>query len=326
MATPFDGLVNLKPVDNGTTFIVNDLTGLEPAMIDSLKRVNSLETPGELWVRIKNNAYERLLLDFEVLMAEKRDFMHEMSETQPLLPDPKLPFGSYLNWTGVLIKAGYSKLTAFHLNSLIVWAEADGTADIVLYNRLLRKEIQRLTTQALTAGFNTLNLTFAPQKLELYGMELFVGLKTNVKMRPMKSNLGWQGPVCDVAAVTACFVDDTFADEAFVESSWTWPVHLVAKIKGDIDELATNNKIVLASAFRYLCGHLLLVERLSTQNFNEFSNVLMLRMEELRDDFHTQYKSQLTKAVKIIYPSLDNSSAVDLNIDHQGGWFNGSYI
>ena len=327
MATTFDGLVNLSPVDSGTTHVVNDLTGLEPGMIDGLKREGSMETVEQLWTRVKNNAYERLILDFEVLLTEKRDFVHEMAETKPPMPDPKLAFETYGDFVGVLVKASYSKLTALQFNQLIVWAETGGNAVIVLYDKLLQKELYRKSDQALTAGLNTVSLTIDAKKLELYGMELFIGIQTNVRLRPMNSNLGWSGPVDCVVYVSGCRVDNSFAETAFVETSWTWPVHLVAKVIGDIDEMANNNKIKLASAFRYLCGHLLLIERLSSDNFNSFTNTLAIRMEELRDDYHKQYKSQLIKALKIIYTNLDDSSEVtQQNPEHQGGLFTGSYI
>ena len=49
-------------------------------------------------------------------------------------------------------------------------------------------------------------------------------------------------------------------------------------------------------------------------------------MEELRDDYQVQYKSHLTKAIKTVYTNLEDSEAIGINTEHQGGWFTGSYV
>ncbi|MCP1384836.1 hypothetical protein [Runella salmonicolor] len=329
--TPFDGLVNLKPVDNGTTYVVNDLTGLTPSLIDGLKRSGDLETTTELWTRTKSNAYERLKMDFELELSEKRDFRHEMAETLPPVPDAENAFESYTDFIGGVLEMRYNKHTIVEFNELIIWAEDEGTCVVALYDKMILKELYRSANINITPGINRIDLTqiIGSKKVALFGMELFVGLKTTVRLRPMECNLGFGGPVCDVAGIYSYKVDLdkgglVYAD--FVKTSTEWPVHVGIKIVGDVDDLMTVHKTKLASAFRYLCGHLLIVERLKSENFNAFTNTLEEQMKELRDDYHKQYKSQLIKAIKTIYTTTDDSQVQGINTEHQGGFFTGSYV
>lgn len=325
MANPFDGLVNLAPVDEGTTYLVNDLTGLSQEMVDSLTRSGDNEDIAALWTRIKTNALERLTLDFEVEMAEKRDFRHELCEAKTPVPDPKQPFTSYEGYAGVVFEMGYQKHVGVALKQLIVWAEASGTAQVVVYNRDILTELWREEEQDLTAGINRIAIDLATQVVDLGGFCLFVGLKTTVKLRAMWSNLGFNGAVCNVAAVYNSSTDDDL-EEVTKAVGGQWPVHLDCKVVGDIEGMITERKSKFASAYRYLCGYLLLKERLASDNFNAFTNTNQIKMEELRDDYRGQYKSHLVKAIKTIYTNLEDSEVIGTNAEHQGGYFVGSYV
>jgi hypothetical protein len=325
MATTFDGLVNLAPVDEGTTYLVNDLTGLSQEMADSLTREGDNEDLEALWIRIKANALEKLTIDFEVMMAEKRDFRHELCQTIHPTPNPKLAFETYDDYVGALLEVQYNELTAVKLLQLVMWAETSGTAQITVWDDTLRKELLAPIDKALIAGINRIEIGLDAISLDFAGLSVFAGLKTTVKLRPMTVNKGFRGAVCGIAVVYSAQLDPE-EDECAEVKGTTWPVHLSAKVIGDIAALVVNHREKLAPAFRYLCGHLLLKERLASDNFNGFTNTNQLKMEELRDDYQMQYKSHLTKAIKTVYTNLEDSEVTGTNTEHQGGWFMGSYV
>jgi len=324
MANTFDGLVNLAPVDNAATHLVNDLTGLSAEMVDSLTRSGDNETLTALWGRIKTNALEKLTIDFEVLMAEKRDFRHELCQTLNPAPDPKLAFQSYEDYTGALLEVLYNEYTTIKLTQLVLWAETSGTAQLVVFDNLLKKTLLQIDDQALTAGINRIDIDLPNIPLDFTGLSLFVGVKTAVNLRPMYSNRGFQGAVCGIAAISNARLDD--AGEVWNWTGGSFPVHLMAKVSGDISALITANRERLAPAFRYLCGHLLLKERLASDEFTGFTNTNQLKMEESRDDYEKQYKSHLTKAIKTAYTNLEESEVTGINTEHQGGFFTASLV
>lgn len=324
MATTFDGLVNLAPVDNATTHLVNDLTGLSAEMVDSLTRSGDDESLGALWKRTKTNALEKLTIDFEVLMAEKRDFRHELCQTIHPTPNPKLAFESYEDHVGALLQVAYNEYTAVKLTQLVLWAQTDGIAQLTVWDDTLKKNLFQKEDQGLTAGMNRIDFTLPAIPLDFAGLSLFVGVKTAVKLRPMHVNKGLRGAVCGIASVYSARLDAQ--DECWHWSGGTFPVHLSAKVIGDIAALVVDNREKLAPAFRYLCGHLLLKERLASDEFNGFTNTNQLKMEELRDDYQVQYKSHLTKAIKTVYTNLEDSEATGINTEHQGGFFTASYV
>lgn len=325
MATPFDGLVNLAPIDEGTTYLVNDLTGLSQEMVDSLTRSGDEEDLEILWTRIKNNAAERLMLDFEVQLAEKRDFRHELCETIPPKPDPLQSFVVHTGYNGAVFEMCYQKHTGVSLTQLVCWAQTSGIAQVVVYDQDTLTELWRKDDQAIVAGINRIPIVLATKIVDLSGLCLFVGLKTSAPMRPMWTNRGFSGAVCDVSAVYNASTNDALTEQSKTSGGQS-PVHLDCKVVGDLVGMITQRKDKLASAFRYLCGHLLLKERLASDNFNAFTNTNQLKMEELRDDYHVQYKSHLTKAIKLIYTNLEGSEAIGTNPEHQGGAFVGSYV
>jgi len=325
MANTFDGLVNLAPVDSGSTYLVNDLTGLSQEMVDSLTRSGDNESIDDLWTRVKTNALEQLTLDFEVQLAEKRDFRHELCETVPPTPDPLQPFTSYHGYHGVVFEMNYQKHVGVSMIQLIVWAQSSGTAQVVVYDRDILTELWRKDDQALTAGINRIPIVLATKIVDLGGFCLFAGLKTSTLLRPMWANKGFSGAVCGVAEVYNSSTNNDLTENTKAVGG-QWPVHLDCKVVGDIAGMVTQRKDKLASAFRYLCGHLLLKERLASDEFNGFTNTNQMKMEELRDDCHVQYKSHLTKAIKTIYTNLEESQVTGTNTEHQGGWFMGSYV
>lgn len=326
MANTFDGLVNLAPEDEGTTFLVNDLPALSQDMVNGLLRGGEdAEDLTALWRRIKDNALESLTIDFEVMMAEKRDFHHELAMTKTPLPEPKEDFRNYTGYNGAVLETRYHQNAAVKLKQLIVWAEGSGTAQMVVYDKNTLKELWRKNDQALVAGINRLPIALAETAIDLGGVYWFVGLKTSVRLRPMWSNLGFSGAVCEVAALYNSSTNDALVEETKAMGG-TWPVHLDAKIVGDIAGLVAEHKEKLAPAFRYLCGKLLIKERLASDNFNVFTNTNQLKMEELRDDYQVQYKAHLTKALKTIYTNMETSAVIGTNPEHQGGYFVGSYV
>lgn len=325
MATPFDGLVNLAPVDEDATYLVNDLPGLSQEMVNGLARADDGEDIEGLWRRVKENALEALTIDFEVLMAEKRDFRHELATTKTPLPEPDESFRAYTGYQGAVLETRYHQHVAIKPKQLVVWAEGSGTAQVVVYDKNTLQELWRKNDQALVAGINRIPIGLSQTAVDLGGVYWFVGLKTTVRMRPMWSNMGFTGAVCEVAAVYNSATDDVLTEEIKAIGG-TWPVHLDVKVVGDIAGLVTEHKERLASAFRYLCGHLLIKERLASDNFNVYTNTNQLKMEELRDDYHVQYKSHLTKALKTIYTNIESSAVIGTNPEHQGGYFIGSYV
>lgn len=325
MANTFDGLVNLAPVDSGSTYLVNDLTGLSQEMVDSLTRSGDNESIDDLWVRVKANALEQLTLDFEVQLAEKRDFRHELCETVPPAPDPLQPFISYHGYHGAVLEMNYQKHVGVLMTQLIVWAQSSGTAQVVVYDRDILTELWRKDDQALTAGINRIPIVLATKIVDLGGFCLFAGLKTSTLLRPMWANKGFSGAVCGVAEVYNSSTNNDLTENTKAIGG-QWPVHLDCKVVGDIAGMVAQRKDKLASAFRYLCGHLLLKERLASDEFNGFTNTNQMKMEELRDDYRNQYKSHLTKAIKTIYTNLEDSQVTGTNTEHQGGWFMGSYV
>lgn len=323
MANTFDNLVNLAPVNNGTTHLVNDLTGLSAEMVDSLTRSGDSEDLEGLWTRIKTNALEKITIDFEVLMAEKRDFRHELCQTINPTPNPKLAFESYDDYSGALLQVAHNEYTAVKLTQLVLWAETNGMAQVTVWDEMLRKNLLQVDDKALVAGINRIDIDLVAIPLDFAGLSLFAGVKTSVKLRPMTVNKGFRGAVCGIASVYSAVWGD---NQEAKGTTNLFPVHLSAKVIGDIASLIVSNREKLAPAFRYLCGHLLLKERLASDEFNGFTNTNQLKMEELRDDYHTQYKSQLTKAIKTVYTNLEDSEVIGTNAEHQGGYFVGSYV
>lgn len=325
MANTFDELVNLAPVDDETTYLVNDLPGLSQEMVESLTRVGDSEAVEDLWGRVKSNALESLTIDFEVMLSEKRDFHHEMATTKTPLPEPDEPFMTYESYQGAVLEMRYHQHVAIKPKQLIVWAESSGTAQVVVYDRNTLRELWRNNNQALVAGINRISIALTQTTVDLGGALWFFGLKTAVRLRPMYSNMGFTGAVCSVAAVYSSSTNDDLVEQTKALGG-TSPVHLDCKIVGDMAGMVEEHKEKLAPAFRYLCGHLLLKERLTSDNFNVFTNTNQLSMGELRDDYHTQYKSHLTKAIKTIYTNIENSAVIGTNPEHQGGYFIGSYV
>jgi hypothetical protein len=224
-----------------------------------------------------------------------------------------------------LLEVQYNELTAVKLLQLVVWAETSGAARLTVWDDTLRKELLAPIDKALIAGINRIEIGLDAISLDFAGLSVFAGLKTTVKLRPMQVNKGFRGAVCGIATVYSAQLDPDEDECAEVKGN-TWPVHLSTKVIGDISALVVNHREKLAPAFRYLCGHLLLKERLASDNFNGFTNTNQLKMEELRDDYQMQYKSHLTKAIKTVYTNLEDSEVTGTNTEHQGGWFMGSYV
>lgn len=322
MANPFDGIVNLSSVDDAETNLVNDLEGVSVDMVDGLLQAD--ETLEQYWTKIKNNALERLIIDFEVLLAEKRDFMHEMAESIPFTPCPTEPFTRYFGYSGAVIEFCYQKYCQLSINEVCVWAQSAGTAQVVVYDRLLLTQVGETLSVNLTQGLNRIAVNrLFPVQMDV---ELFVGLKTSVNLKAVWGNKGFHGGKSEVACVSNSNTGEDLV-EVTAAKGGTWPVHVNFSIKGDINDLVGKNVTKLASAYRYLCAYLLLQGRASSDNHNEFTNTNLLKVEELRDQHHTQYKSQLTKAVKVIYVAAESvSEAFGTNVEHQGGYFLGSYV
>ena len=324
MATVFDGLVNLKPVDAGVTHLVNELSGITQALVNSLIRVQDGESNAEpLWARIKSIAQERLVIDFEILLAEKRDFKHELSALSPPLPDHKLSFENYAFYTGTTLEVAYNQYTAIQLISLVFWAETSGVGDIVVYDQQTMNQISLTNDVVISQGINKINID-RKLPVDLGGVKVFVGLNTNVKLKPMNMGVLNGANKCTLL-VTPAIVDENDFDK-ITNHSYTTPVHVIAKVIGCIDDLVMERKKELAPAFKYLCAHLLLSERLNSDEFNTFTNTNQIQSEALAEEYHKQYKSQLTKALKLIYTNLEDSSVTDVNTEHQGGYFLGSYV
>lgn len=68
----------------------------------------------------------------------------------------------------------------------------------------------------------------------------------------------------------------------------------------DLWEMMCANRCWLINAWKYLCGHKLMIYRLFTSRLNRFTTIDYKQAEQLRDWYMTEYKEALTVAMKLV--------------------------
>ncbi|MPR36641.1 hypothetical protein [Salmonirosea aquatica] len=313
-------LVGFRPVSDWAQQYVNDLPGISAELGTALVEDEDIDCWDAeagltaLWERISMLAYEKLLLDLEVLLSEKGAFRHELAYTS------HLPVGTTVlaaNTQRTLrIKTQPVRFTRLVVDSLAVVANGEGMLSVELTDGN-GAALMEVVTYNLYAGLNELDFFYeAPNSR---GVELRLAVRATVGLTAFRGKTLTESGQCMAEALSVWDeVLDQVAEDPVLDAG--------LRLGGHLDALVERNATLLAPAYQYVCGHQFMLEKLASNNFNAFTNTNRLVTEDNRDAYHKQYRTFLTRAAALMVKQLENSPTLEATAHETGGWSLGSLV
>ena len=315
-------LVGFRPVSTSAKLWVNDLPGISSELGSALVEGEDIadeDAEGEaglpsLWGRLSKLAYDTLTLDLEVQLSEKGAFRHEMAYTTHLPVGSTVLAANTEHTLRIITQA--LRFTRLSIDGLAVVAAGEGTLTMSL-KTATGTVLLGEGTFALTTGLNELDFCFGITNERGLGLRLTVS--ADVELTAFKGiTLTESGQCLNEALSVWDETLDQVAEDPFVDAG--------IGLGGNLDALIERNANLLAPAYQYACGYQFMLEKLSSDNFNRFTNTNRLVTEDNRDAYHKQYKSFLTRGAALIAKQLESTQVLEATAHETGGWSMGSLV
>ncbi|GAB3164749.1 hypothetical protein [Telluribacter humicola] len=312
---PFNKLVGFAPVATGR-LLVNALPGISEELGSALVRredVQELDDPGQeglagVWNRISGLAYDMLLLELECILSEKGAFRHELVYTKPLaLGQNILEAGNVYEYR---IETSAMRFTRLKIDQVTVRTVEEGVVTLKLIDVTLTKSLYETIFEHVA---DITDLPFPCDITNDRGLNLLLQVSSTAGLVDFSGIISPESHTCIAAAL--CIQDNNLGDAVsnpFMDAS--------IKLGGDLSALVKRNAELLAPAYQYACGYQFMLEKLSSHNFNLFTNTNLIVTEENRDSYKKQFKSYLTRGAAVIAKQLENSYTLEATPDETGGW------
>lgn len=339
LLNPLRSLVGLRGVDTTAQSWVNDLPGLSTELVTSLSQPSDVlgltdtqTTPtAAVWEGVHRNAYERLVSESLLLLSENYDFQPVIART--LEPSRVRPFVTLPAQDGLfvasLVTIPDSPNALINLRSLTV------SVPVLPGNQAIQASVRvyDLDTQAqlysanhaFNYGVNTIVLN--QQYRTVFTEALRLVVLVNVSQMSLSAlNVAWvSGNDCfliegkrtlDVVNLSASLIDE----KPFVA--------LDIEVTRSLDTLLPRLATDLRTAYAYLCGSLLMTEKLASPNLNVFTLTNLQFTERMESQLLTEFKRALRPVVRRLSNELQQQSAVTVPLatPNEITYRQGSYV
>ncbi|CAN5250758.1 hypothetical protein BH09BAC4_BH09BAC4_28170 [soil metagenome] len=301
---PLRSSVGLRGLDTVVHTWVNDLPGLSTELVADLALpsdsfgLTDPEPALAVWDSVHRNAYTRLVSESLLLLSEHYDYQpviartHEPQRAKPAATTGLLDAGQFV---GALVTAPYAPYSTVNLRSLTVFVTPNGMPDpqpVSAIVRVLDADTNALFYSAphlFSFGLNTLDLNLPFRTMMLESLSLVVLVEAKMFLTELTLS-GWSDDNYTIEGVRT-IAPHSLSDSLSPEKTY---VSLDVEVTRSIDVLLGKYVADLRTAYGYLCGSLLMTEKLASPNLSVFtlSNLQFTeRMEaKLCDDFKRALK------------------------------------
>lgn len=295
---------------------INDLAGISTEMVGKIANSEQGNYLG-VWNSVQRRSINRLYEDLLSAMSDKVNMNRIVYQTKKLKKQysnlVQENRGAYHR--GVYLKVPEGDYVEFLLKGIFVYSKQAITTTVKVFDINDGSELYTKSTD-LIVGLNYIEINESfPLRWEI--MELFIGVDAtnfdSVKTQPeyyYLYNNDWDCVSCDGGLT---YNDNIFAirpGELQIGHPAIWSnlrlfgigqgVTIDGQIKCSISNYACQNKALLKTAFKYLLGAELLMEKNVSNQISFFTTSNLQITEALRLDYEKKYSDSLKKAVNTI--------------------------
>lgn len=314
MVNPFLKLVGLR--GNGTAqSYVNDLPGISTELVAALENSDATEV-SDVWNRVHAAAYDRIQSEIEAQLSGDNTYSPTIAKTmepQPL--DGAIdPTDEY---QGVALSVPPVSNSRVKLINLVFMADiaSSVTAEVIVMDlkRTPHREIQR-KNYLILPGVNRLPVEINYNIDLLDTPNLFVGIHIG-ELRLIRLSLpAWNKPGYRISSASY------FGGIASVNAPEAY-VYLEAEHQRTITATLPRFAEQLRFAYLNLCAHLLLTEKLSSSNFNLFTNTNRLATQEMADKHGEDFLRLLKPVARLIRNYLLEGGNLNADPEDNQGYY-----
>ncbi|UHG91751.1 hypothetical protein [Spirosoma oryzicola] len=334
---PFRSLVGLRGVDTVTHAWVNDITGISTELVSDLAQPSDIfgsisqiaDPTTAVWEGVHREAYEKLVTEIKLQLSENYDFAPVIVRTaQPQRAKPsETVAGPFL--VGSIATIPYLENATINLNALTVFVVPTGSGS-PNQTAMASVRVYDMDSQAMfysaphefRFGANTIQLNQPYRTLFLEPLRLGVFVDVS-QMWLSELRLDWGKCEGDYLLEGARMLNTV----ATIDAEKTY-VSLDIEVVRSIEPMLTRYAKEMANAYRYLCGSLLMTEKLATPNLSAFtlSNVQMT--ERLESKLFDDFKRALRPTVRLLSNELQQqqSLTIPLATPNETTIIYGSYV
>lgn len=311
---PFLSLVGLRGVDTAAKIWVNDINGINTELVTDLALPSNFldadnsdpEEPAKaVWAGIHREAYNRLKDEILLQLGEDYDFQprlahaNEPRRAKPIATVPADPSDNGIY--GTIATIPHTPNAEIQLNSLTVYVTPNGSPMNQVQQALVRVCDMDSGAMFYSAphefvfGVNTIQLN--QQYRTMFLEPLRLGVFVNPVAFLTELELSWSECNAEYSfdGVRAIgLLPDALASKTFVS--------LDIEVKRSIETLLPRYVNDLANAYRYLCGSMLMTEKLGTPNLSVFT----LSNAQFTEKMEASLMKDFSRTIKPIVRLLSN--------------------
>ncbi|WP_080056874.1 hypothetical protein [Spirosoma aerolatum] len=333
----FRPLVGLRGVDDTASSWVNDLAGLSTELVGDLALPSDLlggvsYPEAAVWEGVHRNACERLQNEVLLQLSENYDFQPVIMRT--LEPSRKRPFVTSPMQDGVflatLVTIPHTPNATINLRSLTVSVPVlpgnqQVTASVRVYDLDAQSQLYA-APHAFDAGINTIELNESYRTVLMEPLQLVVMVDAS-QLSLHALNVCWND--CDndgvliegKRTINPANLADTLLDEEIY-------IALDIEVTRSLDKLLPRYAKDMQTAYAYLCGSLLMTEKLGTPNLSVFTLSNAVFTERMESQLSNEFKRALRPIVRRISNDLLRKEAltVPTATPSEVTYISGSYV
>ncbi|MBN8824458.1 MULTISPECIES: hypothetical protein [unclassified Spirosoma] len=337
MLNAFRPLVGLRGVDNSASSWVNDLAGLSTELVGDLALPSDLldgdnSPESAVWESVHRNACERLQNEVLLQLSENYDFQPVIMRT--LEPSRKRPFVTSSMQDGVflatLVTIPYTPNATINLRSLTVSVPVlpgnqRVTASVRVYDLDAQSQLYAAPHE-FDAGINTIELNETYRTVLMEPLQLVV--MVDASHLPLHAlNVCWNACDNDCAliegrrTINPANLAGTLLDEEIY-------IALDIEVTRSLDKLLPRYAKDMQAAYCYLCGSLLMTEKLATPNLSVFTLSNAVFTERMESQLSTDFKRALRPVMRRMSNDLLKKEAltVPTATPSEVTYISGSYV
>ncbi|WP_138993989.1 hypothetical protein [Larkinella sp. C7] len=324
MTNPFKKLVGLKGIATADSY-VNDLPGLSVELVDALTSESDDEedVPAlEVWNRIHNAAFDRLESEIVGCLSADSTFTSLIARTCEVEPIDGLPTTPVAQYEGVHIRTPTSPNSRVRLMNLVFMAEinANVTATLIVADTR-RGTVLKHQEVIVVPGVNIIPIGYDYPLPILETPQLFVGINAEELAFLPLSPATWS------VTSTAYHIEPAyFAGITTLGLGIPNYFYLEAEHQRTITSVIPRFADQLRLAYMYLCGSLLMTEKLGSVNFNLFTSTNRDFTIEQEEKLMKDFKSAVKPVARLIKQHLLASGNLQRASDTESGYEEGSYV
>lgn len=273
MTNPFETTVGLKSVTSGNPAVwVNDIAGIETELVSAL---SNADTPSAItvWQKVQRAGLDKLRSLVEGELSKTVDFRYISEKTGDLTGDASGVVVARPAYYGYQIGATVNLTDVLYQNTIALYSvsESDVTTTIKVINA--DGEILNSTSVTVKPGYNELLINYEVKPRFKSALNVFVGIDiSGLSLQAVAEGQCWDtGNTLFSMTPASVPVSGSFASTNWVTEPVT-TLRLLAMVRRNLFDVITRYADRLQWAYAYVCGSLLMAEKLGSSRVNLFTN------------------------------------------------------